>query len=295
MLPALLHLMKKPQMAGYLRHIILLTDGDLGNEEEVFSALRRDLGNARLFTVAIGSAPNHFLATKMAQFGRGTFTHIADVSEVREQMARLFDTIDSPVLTDVKLTFTGVEVTDVYPERAPDLFMRQPLLIFGRIAKGRTGTLHLTGNSGNASYDCSIPFDASKATFHPGITTLWARQRVEDLMDHWRHSDEKGQSEIRGSIIAHAIRYRLVTKFTSLVAVEEVVVNPGGQNNTAAVPTEMPAGWQMDKVFGAPATGTADEFFQTLGLTLLAAGIALLLLVRKRGVRQQATPYPLSS
>src|ERR1044071_6122864 len=135
MLPALEHLMKKPLASGYLRHVILLTDGDLGNEEQIFSALRSDLGNARLYTIAIGSAPNLFLATKMAQFGRGTFTHIADNNEIQEQMSRLFSSIESPVLTDVKLTFTGVEVTDVYPSRAPDLFFRQPLLIFGRISR----------------------------------------------------------------------------------------------------------------------------------------------------------------
>ncbi len=79
--------MRKPQIPGYLRHIVLLTDGDLGNEDEIFAALGSDLGDARLYTVAIGSAPNLFLATKMAQFGRGTFTHIADISEISEQMA----------------------------------------------------------------------------------------------------------------------------------------------------------------------------------------------------------------
>lgn len=281
MLPALLHLMQKPRMEGYLRHIILLTDGDLGNEEEIFAALRSDLGNARLYTVAIGSAPNFFLATKMAQFGRGTFTHIADISEIQEQMARLLESIESPVLTDVKLTFSGVETAEVYPEHIPDLFLHQPLLIFGRITRGRTGTVHLTARAGNEPYETSIAFDASKAAFHPGITTLWARQRVEDLMDHWRHSDEKGQAEIRATVIAHAIRYRLVTRFTSLVAVEEVIVNPGGQSNTAAVPTELPAGWQMDKVFGAPATGTADAFLETLGVTLLSGSIVMLLLLKR--------------
>jgi len=86
MLPALLHLMRIPEAPGYLRHIVLLTDGDLGNEEQIFTALRHELGNARLFTIAIGSAPNIFLATKMAQFGRGTFTHIAHIEEVQEQM-----------------------------------------------------------------------------------------------------------------------------------------------------------------------------------------------------------------
>src|SRR5436190_1092302 len=283
MLPALLHLMRKPAIPGYLRHIILLTDGDLGNEEEIFAALRHDLGDARLYTVAIGSAPNLFLATKMAQFGRGTFTHIADINETRAQMTQLFESIESPVLTDVKLSFEGVEVAEEYPERLPDLFERQPLLIFGRISKGRVGKAHLTAGAGNDPYETTIDFDSSRATFHPGITTLWARQRVEDLIDRWRQTDENGQAEIRAKVIAHAIRYRLVTRFTSLVAVEEVVVNAGGRSSTVPVPTELPAGWQMDKVLGAPATGTADAFLEALGVALLFAGIVLLCLVRKPG------------
>src|SRR5215472_13388829 len=110
MLPALLHVMQKPETSGYVRHIVLLTDGDVGNDEQIFAALRQNLGGARLYTVAIGSAPNFFLATKMAQFGRGSFTHIANISEIREQMGRLLETIESPVLTDVRLSFEGVEL-----------------------------------------------------------------------------------------------------------------------------------------------------------------------------------------
>ncbi len=283
MLPALLHLMQKPETPGYLRHIVLLTDGDLGNEEQILAALEHNLGNARLYTVAIGSAPNLFLATKMAQFGRGTFTPIADISQVQEQMTRLLETIESPVLTDVKLRFEGVEADEVYPRRLPDLFLRQPLLIYGRIAKGHAGKVHLTARAGGETYEKTIAFDASKATFHPGITTLWARQKVEGLMDDWRHADEKGKAEIRGQVIAHAIRYRLVTRFTSLVAVEEVVTNAGGQSKKVGVPTELPAGWKMDKVFGAPATGTADAFLEMLGVLLLMAGIGLWRLGRRRG------------
>jgi Ca-activated chloride channel homolog len=280
MLPALLHVMQKPETPGYLRHIVLLTDGDLGNEEQIFAALRQDLGGARLYTVAIGSAPNFFLATKMAQFGRGSFTHIADISEIREQMGRLLETIESPVLTDVQLSFEGVELAEVYPQRLPDLFLRQPLLIYGRISQGRKGTVHLTARAGDQPFEASFAFDASTASFHPGITTLWARQRVEDLMDHWRVSDEDSRETIRTSLIAHAIRYHLVTRFTSLVAVEETIANVGGESRTVAVPTELPAGMQLDKVFGAPATGTADAFLEMLGVVLLLMGIVWVVLMR---------------
>jgi len=283
MLPALLHLMQKPEASGYLRHIVLLTDGDLGNEEEIFAALRLKLGGARLYTVAIGSAPNFFLASKMAQFGRGTFTHIADIGEIREQMRRLLETIESPVLTDVKLTFEGVQTAEVYPQRVPDLFLRQPLLLYGRISRGQAGRVRLTARAGDNPYEASFAFDASTATFHPGITTLWARQRVEDLMDRWRVSSEDSRPEIRSTLIAHAIRYRLVTRFTSLVAVEEVVANTSGGSATVPVPTELPAGMQLDRVFGAPATGTADAFLEALGVVLLLLSCALWLLTRKAG------------
>ena len=282
MLPALIHLMTKPQTPDHVRTIVLLTDGDLGNEEQIFAAMRQNLGNARLYTIGIGSAPNIFLASKMAQFGRGTFTHIADISEIKEQMMHLFGSIESPVLTDVKLSFEGVEVANVYPERLPDLFAGQPLVVFGEITQGRTGQAHLTARAGNEPYEATIPVNVAKATFHPGITTLWARQRVEDLMDNWRESEESHRSELQKSVIAHAIQYNLVTRFTSLVAVEEVVVNSDGQNHSVPVPTELPAGMQMDKVFGAPATGTADGFLEALGLTFLAAGTALICFMRRR-------------
>lgn len=283
MLPALLALMRKPAASGFLRYIVLLTDGDLGNEEEIFAALRSDLGQARLFPVAIGSAPNLFLAAKMAQFGKGTLTHIADVEEVREGMGRLIAAIESPVLSDVKLTFEGVETAEVYPKRLPDLFLRQPLLVYGRIAKGRTGKLRLTARMDGKPYELVLPLEASKASFHPGVTTLWARQRVEDMMDDWRRADEGAKTEIRGGVIAHAIRYRLVTRFTSLVAVEEIVANASGKSNQVPVPAELPEGWVMEKVAGAPATGTADEFLETLGVALLLVGAAFFFLPWRKG------------
>jgi Ca-activated chloride channel family protein len=276
MLPALQHVMQKPQIPGYLRHIILLTDGDLGNEEQIFAALNSNLGGARLYTVAIGSAPNFFLATKMAQFGRGTFTHIANVAEISEQMGHLLNSIESPVLTDVSLSFEGVQVADVYPERPPDLFLRQPLLIYGRITQGQKGRAILTAHAGNQPYQANFAIDATTATFHPGITVLWARQRVENLMDQWRQSDESARDGIRAAIIAHAIHYRLVTRFTSLVAVEQLVSNASGQSSTVAVRSELPEGMQMDKVFGAPATGTADAFLEALGLAFIGISLAVI-------------------
>jgi len=134
----------------------------------------------------------------------------------------------------------------------------------------------LTAHAGNQPYQASFPIDATTATFHPGITVLWARQRVEHFMDQWRQTEEGARDAIRAAIVAHAIRYRLVTRFTSLVAVEQLVSNPGGESSTVAVRSELPEGMQMDKVFGAPATGTADAFLEALGLALIGISLAVI-------------------
>ena len=283
MLPALVHLMKKPEHPGYVRTIVLLTDGDLGNEEQIFSAMHRELGNARLFTVAVGSAPNFFLATKMAQYGRGNFTHIANLGDIQDQMGRLLETIESPVLTDVQVKFEGVDVADVYPQRVPDLFLRQPLQITGRIVRGQKGVIRLTARAGDEPYEASFAFDAAGSAFHAGITTVWARQKVDELMDRWRVADETAQANLRSEVIAHAIQYRLVTRFTSLVAVEEIAANPGGESAKVAVPSELPAGMKMESVFGAPATGNADEFLEALGLLLMTVSLVVWLMTRRAG------------
>ena len=286
LLPALQHVLATPVTPGLTRTIVLLTDGCLGNEDEVFSALESGLGQSRLFTVAIGSAPNQHLATRMAEYGRGSFTHIADGSEVQAQMGRLLDQIDHPVLTGVDLHWEGVAAEDLFPQRLPDLFLRQPLVVYGRLPGFAHGRLKVMAQSAAGAYEQDLPFAADTAQFHPGITTLWARQLVSDRMDAWRRAAEGPEREsVRKVVVEHAIRYHLLTQFTSLVAVEEVVANAEGTLRPVRVPTELPAGWQMDAVVGAnPASGTADLFLEALAAALLCAGLALTAATQRRRV-----------
>ncbi len=93
--------LRAPKVEGFVRQIVFLTDGAVGNENELFALIRERLDDRRLFTVGIGSAPNSHFMTKAAQFGRGTFTYIGDTREVQEKMAALFRKLESPVLTDV--------------------------------------------------------------------------------------------------------------------------------------------------------------------------------------------------
>lgn len=283
MLPALRLALSQQRAVEHLRYVVLLTDGCLGNEKQIFATLRSDLGAARLFTVAIGSAPNHHLAANMAHFGRGAFTSIVDGNEIEKQMARLLDQIESPALSDLALRFEGVEAADVYPERLPDLFLGQPLLVFGRLAGGESGRVVVEGRGAQGPFRQELPLDLRQAGFHPGVTRLWARARADALLEAWRSAgDESERAARRADAVAHALRYRLVTRFTSLVAVEEKPAHDQGTPERVDVATELPAGWQLEKVFGTnPATGTADDFLLALAAALLAAG-SLLQLARIR-------------
>lgn len=282
MLPALDHAMAMPPVEGLLRMIVLITDGCLGNEEQVFAAVRRDLGRARLFTVAIGSAPNHFLAAKIAEYGRGTLTRITAREEVVRQMTALLDRIERPVLSDVRLDVSGLTASDVYPTRIPDLFAREPLVIHGRLAGGGQGRIVINALSAHEPYSAAFRVDTSLSSLHSGIVTLWARRRIDDLTESWRKApSDEARLRQRAEIVENAVAYNVVTSFTSLVAVEEVVVNRAGQPRKTVVPIELPHGWQLDKVFGVqPATGTADSFFEALALISIVVGIASLLLRR---------------
>ena len=88
-----------------LRQVIFLTDGSVGNERELFDIIGRDLGDARLFTVGIGSAPNSHFMAEAASLGRGTFTYIGAVNEVEERMRDLLSKLEYPVLADIRLAW----------------------------------------------------------------------------------------------------------------------------------------------------------------------------------------------
>jgi Ca-activated chloride channel family protein len=203
------------------------------------------------------------------------------VAEIRAQMARLLDQISSPVLTDLRLTWQGVKAVDVLPARLPDLFRGQPLLVHGRLLGDGPATLVVEGRAGTAAFRQEIAVDPRQARFHPGLTTLWARAQVDELMDLWRQAPEGAERDARrADVVALAVRHHLVTRFTSLVAVEDTPAHAEGEPRSVRVPTELPAGWQADKVFGAnPQGGTADLFLEALGFALLA-GAALLLGLR---------------
>ena len=242
--PALKHAMNMPHEKGTLRMIVFITDGCVGNETQLFQLVENNIADARLFTVSIGSAPNSFLLEKISKHGRGTFTYISSVSEVTEKMDGLFSKIEKPVLTDLALNLKGQ--AELIPNRLPDLFEKQPLFVFGKIKDDKPISASFTGKIASGIFNLELPIDINNSSHHPAISTLWAREKIADLMDDYR----LGNTNVKQDVIDIAVEHHLLTKFTSFVAVEEKIVNPLGKLLAKAIPAELPEGWDYSKIFG---------------------------------------------
>jgi len=265
--------------APAVRQVIFITDGAVGNETELFRAIREGLGETRLFTVGIGSAPNAHFMSRAAQFGRGTFTYIGRPDEVGPKMEELFSKIDSPVLTDLEVEWSD-PVAETWPDRVPDLYAGEPVVVAARLPSVVAGTrafVRLTGTRGNTPWAETLAFDRAEA--RPGVAKLWARRKIAALMD--QQVAGAPADVVRREVLDVALRHHLVSKYTSLVAVDLTPTRPASlQQRTLKLPVHLPAGWSYAHTVGAmPRTGTPARLLLLLGIALLV--VARLLLGRE--------------
>ncbi|HYV19428.1 MAG TPA: VIT domain-containing protein [Verrucomicrobiae bacterium] len=235
----------RPADRERLRLVSLLTDGYIGNEAEVLAEVRRVLGPARLFAFGIGSSVNRYLLENLAQEGRGTASFLARGEDPEQLVTRFVKRISTPVLTDLRLSWEGIDVDDLEPALPPDLFAGQPLVIHGRYRRPGAGALVLEGvqqGGRRLTLRRTVALPAY-AEDHEALARLWARSRIDRLT---RESYGRPGPDAIAAITDLALRFRLMTSYTSLVAVDHVVSNHGGVARSLDVPVELPAG--MDPV-----------------------------------------------
>lgn len=282
MRPALQAAFAMPTSSEHLRQIVFITDGSVGNDEELLALIRRDLGDARLFTVGIGAAPNGHFMRGAAAMGRGTFTFIGSEQDVQERMGQLFEKIESPALTDIEIRWPAGVTAELAPASVPDVYHGEPVIVTARVNGSAMGLLSLTGRGATGVWLRQIPF--SIATPNSGVAALWARSRIDDLLDQRRAGADP--EAIRGQVVALALVHRLVSPFTSLVAVDRMPVRPAGvPSANTTVPNTVPAGsaWSGAAV-GYPATATSAPLQFVIGLGLLGLAIVVLGFRRARRV-----------
>ena len=245
MAPALDEALRYPAAEGYLKQVIFITDGSVGNEAALFELIHHQLGDARLFTVGIGSAPNSYFMTKAAEFGRGTFTFIDAQTEVAEKMQLLFTKLESPVMSDIEITWP-VPV-EAWPARIPDLYKGEPLLVSAKISGTwpSQGVIDVRGQQAGTTWSrkLAVANTSSDTATHSGIGVRWAEQKIAALLDEKVRG--RPEAEVREAVLEVALQHQLMSPYTSFVAVEETPSRPQDQTlEQAPVPNLLPQGQQ---------------------------------------------------
>jgi Ca-activated chloride channel homolog len=239
MLPALQVAFRKLSPAGLVPQVIFATDGQLDDQGSVVQFLRANLGGRRLFPVAIGVAPNAQLLRQLAALGSGSFTQIVDSTQVGTAMASLFAQLDAPMLQGIEVQWNDSSA-EAWPARIPDLYLGEPLVITARSRDGG-GPVSVSGSRGGSTWQDSFP--AAAKVNGAGIDKLWARRKIQGLMDSLQEGANGG--EVYKAVVDLGLRHHLVTQFTSLVAVDEQPTAPAGtQPVTRVVPVNPQAGAQ---------------------------------------------------
>ena len=241
MLPALMLALEQKTESERLRQIVFLTEGNVDNEKQLFSVIRNRLGNSRLFTIGIGSAPNSYFMRKAARAGRGTFTHIGDINEVQYKTEQLLKKLESPALTNIH-AFSNETDIEIFPQPLPDLYLGEPVTL---LLRGKTLGDHisLNGDYGDSLWQQTV--DLTTSNRHAGIHTAWAREKLAVLMETEHETiDETARTKIKHEIIDLSIDHHLVSRYTSLVAIDTTPVNNSGELATHKLKTNLPHGWQ---------------------------------------------------
>jgi Ca-activated chloride channel family protein len=269
MAPALHFALSGKAPAGYVRQVVFATDGAVDNPGGLMQLIDTELGDSRLFPIGIGSAPNGGFLTAAALHGRGSVTLIADLHQVQHAMRVLLTKLDQPAMTDLRADWPAD--AQVYPRQLPDLYFDEPLLLVARLPQA-VSSVQVHGRLRDREVALTATLGSSGAA--AGLDRLWAQARIADLED--RLSRGGDAATLRPQIVDTALHAHLVSRYTSLVAVDRTPVRDAkAPLTTTQLPNLMPAG----TVFAQTATSAPLQ----MALALLALALGLLLWCAQRG------------
>ncbi|MBQ4832010.1 marine proteobacterial sortase target protein [Pseudoalteromonas sp. MMG010] len=203
------------QLGGFVRQVVFITDGSVSNEDALFKSISTHLGDSRLFTVGIGSAPNSYFMRRAADVGKGSFTFIGNTAEVQPKMQALFDKLAHPAITDLNLTDETGTPLDFWPSPLPDLYFGEPMMV--AIKLGKTKNIVLSGQT--AQGPLQIKLNSKNSGLAKGIDKLWARQKIKSLLLY------NDKDKVKQQVQTLALTHQLLSPFTSFVAIEQSITN----------------------------------------------------------------------
>ncbi|MGD9683824.1 MAG: VIT domain-containing protein [Candidatus Obscuribacterales bacterium] len=262
MAPAVEATCKLPAPENRLRVVTFMTDGYVGNDMEVIGIVKKLRAESRWFSFGTGHSVNRFLIDEIAREGGGEAEYVIAGSKAGETGSRFYKRIASPVLTDIKLQFDGVEVKEVFPKEVSDVWAQKPLYIKGRYLKPGKGSVTLTGFQAGKPYKQTLALSFPETdTRNSGVASVWARAKIDRLMSE----DWQGNPELKEEIVDTALEHHIMTQYTSFVAVDESSDTGRDPASRAVVPVAMPDGVSRQGVLGeASRGGSVHSSFRSL-------------------------------
>lgn len=233
-----------PGDEGRLRFVAFLTDGFIGNEAQILGEVHKSLKDSRIFSFGVGSSPNRYLLDHMAKMGRGAAAYLGANDNADEIMSAYFDRISHPAMTNVSVDYGNMQVTDVFPTRTPDVFVGRPVIITGRYTGNGDATVKVKGRVAGEVREFTVPIHLDDpANQHPGIASVWARNKISDLADQSTWDTSK---DFAADIKQVAMNYGLMSQFTAFVAVDSSARTAGEFGVSVPVPVPVPDGVRYD-------------------------------------------------
>ncbi|MDZ4834975.1 MAG: VIT and VWA domain-containing protein [Candidatus Melainabacteria bacterium] len=251
--PAVEAVFNQPTDKNRLRIVTFMTDGYVGNDMEILGLVKKHRGASRWFPFGTGNSVNRFLIDGIAREGGGESEFVLLNSAPGEVGKKFYERISSPVLTDVKVSFDGGDVKEVFPKDVSDVWAQKPLYIKGRYTTPGAATATLTGFHAGKPYKQTLKMTLpDNSATNAGVASIWARAKVDRLMSEDWFGAQSGSpnKEIKDEIVKTALAHHIMTQYTSFVAVEEKYVTKGGKPVLEVVPVEMPDGVSRKGVFG---------------------------------------------
>lgn len=232
---------KRPQM------ILFLTDGlPTAGERNVEKILQNvaqanrtraedkpEERRARFFIFGVGDDVHTHLLDKIAEENGGASHYVRPQEDIEEAVSSLYAKLSHPVLANVKLTFGAAKAFDIYPQKLPDLFVGSQLIVTGRYEGNGSTEIVLTGTARGKerqyAYNVEFPREEAENSF---VARIWAGRRIGYLLDQIRlHGEDK---ELKDEIVKLAIKFGIVTPYTSYLVQEDEILRRHAERLQAA-------------------------------------------------------------
>lgn len=276
-LPAVREAIAVPDQEDTARSIVVITDGYVSNETEIFDVINQNMDSASFFSFGIGSSVNDYLIKGIAQSGLGESFIVTDSQDAADAAERFCTYIASPLLTHIQVDYDGFEVYDVEPSTPSILYAQKPIVLFGKWKGEPTGTITVTGKTGDQDYTQEISVDnTSVDTESEALRYLWARTRLDKLAGY---GSVRNDSSVKEEITQIGLAYNMATPYTSFIAVIDTVRNAGGESTDVEQAQPLPL--QVSNLAVGGGYSAYSEPGEIL-LLLAAAAIPLLALLRRK-------------